>query len=559
MCLNPLHKRNNYFGAQAIEHKIMHDTEHMYLNLPCGHCADCIAVKQSSWIQRMTEEAKYNHVFFATLTYDNKHLPCLTIEKSLADSRTKAAEAPQAPEMVDMSDLFDEEGKLVPGAYDTLTTLGLVHRGEPDVTDFMSDDLGVAPSLRAATDEKGVIRLERTFDIEDPLKTQYTSFEDAPKGKHLINIRYADIHHLQLMFKRMRDNNQLGRNFRYIAVSERGKKGARPHFHILFLVPRRPGDDSCDIANLEAALKDMLLQFWSTNVGTRKHPVYERNFTYRQRWIGRKLYRNFDCHYVQPNLTTDGVANVAYYVTKYIFKESPREEELRKLLFANLVHTDSTGVRDLTDFRLIWDIVKSRMVCSKGLGIDGIMETVETVKYEPLSVPEYAEQYAARDRAVCLSSDLPGDDYELTAVPRFRILTQKRRIVVPNFDLIQHLKDNALREKEKGICIYVKYNGEHVTLARYYQDRILSEFDRLDLYYSWDQQKYPDKHDRVASDEERHRKESRLARSRAQAESHGDMDGNMEEVETLGQNIDPYSNYRSVIKLHTLTSKRIML
>lgn len=40
---------------------------------------------------------------------------------------------------------------------------------------------------------------------------------------------YADMHHLQLLFKRLRNINAFGRPFRYLAVSERGSERGRPH------------------------------------------------------------------------------------------------------------------------------------------------------------------------------------------------------------------------------------------------------------------------------------------------------------------------------------------
>lgn len=532
MCMTPLKMKNTYFGSDRFTHQVCHDTEHVNINIPCGHCPECIAAKQTSWVQRMTEEAKYNHFFFVTLTYDDKHLPKLLIKRSNIENDLLSE--PVSEPLLDLTDLYDEDCHLVEGAGEALESIGFIKRRDPSFNDLTN------------------------FNIKRPYESPETSTLD-PTGPEVITIKYADIHHLQLMFKRMRDNNTMGRDFRYISVSERGSKGARPHFHIIFLVPKQPGDSYPQIQELESRLKDMLLQYWSTNIGTRKCPVYERNFTYRQRWIAGKLYRNFDCHYVQPNLTTNGVANVAYYVTKYIFKESPREEQLRKLLFANLVQTDDDGNRDLTQYKLIWDIVKSRMVCSKGLGIDGAFVSVESARDRELSIPEYAEALCQRDAALYLSQDLPADDYELAPVPCFKVVYKKKRILVPNFDLIQYLKDNALLEKERGVAIYVAHNGEHLLLSQYYKKRVLSLYDLTDLYYSWDQNKYPDTHDRRLSQEEYDKKYARLERSRKLNSQFGDADGHLEEVATLGQDIDPYSEYRSTHKLVLNNSPRIAL
>lgn len=53
------------------------DAESMFVTVPCGHCHECIQMKQSSLSQRTQMLALDYHLFFVTLTYDNKHLPKL--------------------------------------------------------------------------------------------------------------------------------------------------------------------------------------------------------------------------------------------------------------------------------------------------------------------------------------------------------------------------------------------------------------------------------------------------------------------------------------------------
>lgn len=48
------------------------------LAIPCGHCPECIAVKQMNLVQRLQMESLSNHLFFATLTYNNDSLPRIT-------------------------------------------------------------------------------------------------------------------------------------------------------------------------------------------------------------------------------------------------------------------------------------------------------------------------------------------------------------------------------------------------------------------------------------------------------------------------------------------------
>lgn len=520
MCITPLFKKNPYYKADPVKH-IMHDTEHEYISIPCGHCDECLAVRQSSYIQRVTMEAKFNHLFFATLTYDNKHLPVLTMDvpvQELAELPSLSEEPSQTEKILSLGDLFNPDGSL---CEDMLSEIG--SDAESRISEFISDK-------------------SMPYDkLSELLEEDY-----SPRGEtELIQIPYADIHHLQLMFKRMRDNNTIGRPFRYLAVSERGSKKGRPHFHIIFFIPKQEGDSLATCEDINSLLKDMLLRFWSTNTGTRKNPVYERNFTYRERWIGRKLYRNFDCHYVNPNLTTEGVSNVAFYVTKYIFKDSDKENKLRQLIWCKSA--------DVAQFYAAWDIVKSRMLCSKGLGLDACFESVAQVSTSYRPAYEYAEDQLSQLRAL---EDLPSNDFELTPVPHLRLVERKTRLMVPNFELMQQVKDMALLEPASGRAVFVGYNGKHIPLAAYYRRRCLSYQDHLTLYYSWDPVKYPEKPNRAETMplKERYKIERRLATKKRLIDEHEVLDSNSFDIEK-GRSIDPYDPYRGISKYYNLDGK----
>lgn len=517
MCVHPLHKKNPYFGADPASHPT-HDCEHEYLNIPCGHCGECLAVRQSSYVQRIQMESEHNHLFFATLTYDNKHLPSIYLDVPTGQDQMSQNLEEDSQQVLPFSAFFAEDGSFRP---EMLPDGPLDARLEECLKAFDAD-----------TDLPGTSSGIVDFESSDP---QVIDSET-------IRIDYADVHHLQLMFKRMRDNNALGRNFRYIAVSERGSKRGRPHFHIIFLIPKEQGDNLATCETLNEVLKDMLLKYWSTNVGTRKNPVYERNFTYRERWIGRKLYRNFDCHYVNPVLTTDGVADVAFYVTKYIFKDSEKENNLKQYIFCKTA--------DITEFKAVWDIVKSRCVCSKGLGLDATFSTEETICRERKPLYQIAEEKMAQ---VGVFEDLPGDDFELTPVQEFREIVSKHRVMHPNPEIVSKLKGNALLEKETGHAVFVKYNGEHVPLANYFAKRVLDLYDVTDLYYSWDPIKYPDMHydadNRAINDGDA--VAARTARILDQIESHDILDGRSFEIEK-GRSIDPYDPYVNTSKLLNL-------
>lgn len=76
MCLTPFNISNPNYRA-SLRNPVMQfkDTESFRIDIPCGRCSECIAVRQSEIVQRCEVEAKYKHLFFCTLTYDNEHLP----------------------------------------------------------------------------------------------------------------------------------------------------------------------------------------------------------------------------------------------------------------------------------------------------------------------------------------------------------------------------------------------------------------------------------------------------------------------------------------------------
>lgn len=175
-----------------------------------------------------------------------------------------------------------------------------------------------------------------------------------------ISIDYADVHHLQLLFDRLEKNNSFGRPFRYLAVSERGSTKARPHFHILWFLPKYQNEDYIDGLSLQKKLYDSIKSFWAENVGTKKHPIYEPRFTFRQKWRDGKLFTNYDTHFVQPSLTKDGISSVAFYVCKYMLKPSDKESRLQRALRLNY---------DSEEYETLWNIVKSRSIRSASFGL----------------------------------------------------------------------------------------------------------------------------------------------------------------------------------------------
>lgn len=256
-CLTPYVKENPNYGKGNIGYNFLKDCDSRYINIPCGYCPDCIAVKQMYWVQRIQMESLYNHLFFGTLTYDDKHLPVITIDE---------------------------------------------------------------------------------FDI-----------------------RYACADDVVLTLKRLRKDYAFGVPFRYFFVSELGTKKGRPHFHILFLIKKGYNDTLNDCLNLENTISTKLREYWSVNIGTKFKPIYEPRFTYVSKIIRGKIYSNYDLHYVNPALTSNGTSDVAFYVLKYMLKYNDRTTKLQQALRLNL---------SPSEYEYVWNIVKPVRQCSLGFGLN---------------------------------------------------------------------------------------------------------------------------------------------------------------------------------------------
>lgn len=378
MCTSPVIIKNPNYKQSHIGLNFLKDCENSHLAIPCGHCPDCIAVRQNNWVQRSEVESRKSHLFFATLTYDNKHLPVLIVPSE-------------------------------------------------------DDDV------------------------------QY-------------ELPFADIHHVQLMMKNIRDNWKTSRTFKYLAVSELGGQRHRPHFHILFFVEKRAYDDENIIRGLEKDLWNLCFKYWSINIGSRKEPVYEPLFTYRRKFVGCKVQTNFDLHYVNPSLTTEGVANVFYYVTKYLLKPSSAESRRQQALHLNL---------EESMYESVWNIVKCRLLVSKGLGLCSKMETRETtVSFKDHGCPEYVQFY---DAIMC-SDDLPPDDIEKAYLNFIGAKPEKRRVLVPDAEICAQLHGQVcLLAGKFDYPVYINPNGQAYPLASYYRKKadVYNVQDALTIYYNY--------------------------------------------------------------------------
>lgn len=268
-CLSPIRKENPNWKKQDVGLNYLKDCEHQYINIPCGWCASCVAVKQMYFVQRVQMEALKNHLFMLTLTYNNEWLPSI------------------------------------------------------EVGDY--------------------------------------------------TLRYADMKHVTDMFKRIRNKNLISRPWRYFLVSEFGKLKARPHFHALIVLPRYDSDTFNTCLNLQNELWNIFLDNWCINVGSKRVPDYKPCCTFIRKFIHGKLRSNYDLHYVNPSLTASGVCDAAFYVLKYMLKDSARAQSLQQALKLNYPPED---------YEIIWNIVKPRHQCSAGFGLNAFYKDGRKLIYD---------------------------------------------------------------------------------------------------------------------------------------------------------------------------------
>lgn len=77
LCISPLSIPNPNYGKHFEVGDVfsLKDCTSKMIRIPCGHCPECIAVKQMQLVQRVQMESLKNYLFFCTLTYNRESLP----------------------------------------------------------------------------------------------------------------------------------------------------------------------------------------------------------------------------------------------------------------------------------------------------------------------------------------------------------------------------------------------------------------------------------------------------------------------------------------------------
>lgn len=149
------------------------------------------------------------------------------------------------------------------------------------------------------------------------------------------SIAYADVTDWQKMIKMIRKHEDLPA-FKYMLVSEYGGKRHRPHFHFILSFPKDDTQTLADRLSFEIKLHSIFLKYWRRNLGTNWRPIWFDLCTYQ---CNRKS-RNFDLHYLDPAGSSNGLDDVAFYVSKYCLKFDKWVDKFKSKLFFNLSEND---------------------------------------------------------------------------------------------------------------------------------------------------------------------------------------------------------------------------
>lgn len=159
---------------------------------------------------------------------------------------------------------------------------------------------------------------------------------------------------IQNYFKRLRKEDVFGRPFKYMCVAERGSQGHRPHFHIIYFIPKESSDNEFFLINMESRLYMKLFHMWARNVGTNRNPIYDELSKYKVSADGSRTY---DFHACVPK--GNGFEDIAFYITKYCLKYDDYTNKLRSALYCNLPESE---------FIRYWKILRPFVLISKYFG-----------------------------------------------------------------------------------------------------------------------------------------------------------------------------------------------
>lgn len=181
------------------------------------------------------------------------------------------------------------------------------------------------------------------------------------------NLPYVDISDWQKMLKMIRKHENLP-PFRYLMVTEYGGKRHRPHIHFILSFPKDESQRLADRRSFEIHLFNIFLKYWRRNIAepvwSNKRGKFMPNYR-NPKWLPLCTFKrtlksyNYDLHYLDPNSSSQGLDDVAFYVSKYCLKYDKWVDKLKSKLYYNL--PESEYIR-------VWDLLRPRRLLSKGFG-----------------------------------------------------------------------------------------------------------------------------------------------------------------------------------------------
>lgn len=81
MCLKPISIENPNYNhpLKDTEYGLLHNCVDSRLEVPCGHCSVCIALRQAYCVQRMQMESLDNLLYVGMVSYNNSSLPSINV------------------------------------------------------------------------------------------------------------------------------------------------------------------------------------------------------------------------------------------------------------------------------------------------------------------------------------------------------------------------------------------------------------------------------------------------------------------------------------------------
>lgn len=172
---------------------------------------------------------------------------------------------------------------------------------------------------------------------------------------------FANYSHIQELFKRLRNQNIIDRDFRYLSVNEYGSDYGRPHFHILLFVSKLSNDTLITPLNIESTLFKNVGPLFAVNKGSRKNPIYEQLFTYHTSWVNGQFRTNYFVKYVDLSHSSgDTLFKTINYLISYVNKPNKVSQQVDQIL---------SSYTDLSVVKLVRNRLSSKVRYSKGFGL----------------------------------------------------------------------------------------------------------------------------------------------------------------------------------------------